>query len=73
MNAVKSPGDPQVIILGMGPSGVALAGLLGQRGVSTAVFDKLPGLYPLPRAAGMDHEVMRIAQELGKPRDDQGT
>ena len=57
--------DPEVLVVGMGPSGVALAGLLGQRGIRTAVFDRLPGLFPLPRAAGMDHEVMRIAQELG--------
>ncbi|MFI6367708.1 bifunctional 3-(3-hydroxy-phenyl)propionate/3-hydroxycinnamic acid hydroxylase [Nocardia sp. NPDC050630] len=56
--------DADVLIVGMGPTGVALAGLLGQNGVTAAVFDKLPGLYPLPRAAGMDHEVMRIAQEL---------
>ncbi|MBF4996502.1 bifunctional 3-(3-hydroxy-phenyl)propionate/3-hydroxycinnamic acid hydroxylase [Nocardia sp. BSTN01] len=56
--------DADVLIVGMGPTGAALAGLLGQHGIRTAVFDKLPGLYPLPRAAGMDHEVMRIAQEL---------
>lgn len=57
--------NPEVLVVGMGPTGVALAGLLGQRGIRTAVFDKLPDLFPLPRAAGMDHEVMRIAQELG--------
>jgi 3-(3-hydroxy-phenyl)propionate hydroxylase len=57
--------DADVLIVGMGPVGVTLAGLLGQNGISTIVFDKLSGLYPLPRAAGMDHEVMRIAQELG--------
>lgn len=54
-----------VIIAGLGPSGAMLAGLLGQRGVSVAVFDRLPDLYPLPRAAGLDHEVMRMVQELG--------
>ena len=54
-----------VIIAGLGPTGAALAGLLGQRGVRVAVFDRLPDLYPLPRAIGLDHEAMRIAQELG--------
>jgi 3-(3-hydroxy-phenyl)propionate hydroxylase len=54
-----------VIIVGLGPTGASLAGLLGQRGVSVAVFDRLPDLYPLPRAAGLDHEVMRMVQELG--------
>jgi 3-(3-hydroxy-phenyl)propionate hydroxylase len=53
-----------VVIVGLGPTGAALAGLLGQRGMRVAVFDRLPDLYPLPRAAGLDHEVMRIAQEL---------
>ncbi|WAC57564.1 bifunctional 3-(3-hydroxy-phenyl)propionate/3-hydroxycinnamic acid hydroxylase [Gordonia sp. SL306] len=57
--------DTDVLIVGMGPTGAALAGLLGQHGIRTAIFDQLPGLYPLPRAAGMDHEVMRVAQELG--------
>ena len=56
--------DVDVIIVGLGPTGATLAGLLGQRGMSVAVFDRLPDLFPLPRAAGLDHEVMRIAQEL---------
>ncbi|MGD9954514.1 MAG: bifunctional 3-(3-hydroxy-phenyl)propionate/3-hydroxycinnamic acid hydroxylase [Candidatus Nanopelagicales bacterium] len=57
--------DVDVLVVGMGPTGVALAGLLGLRGIRTAVFEKAEDLYPLPRAVGMDHEVMRIAQELG--------
>jgi 3-(3-hydroxy-phenyl)propionate hydroxylase len=56
--------EADVIIVGLGPTGATLAGLLGQRGLRVAVFDRLPDLYPLPRAAGLDHEVMRIAQEL---------
>src|SRR3954454_14231092 len=54
-----------VIIVGLSPTGATLAGLLGQRGLHVAVFDRLPDLFPLPRAIGLDHEVMRIAQELG--------
>jgi len=57
--------DADVLIVGMGPTGAALAGLLGQRGVRTMIFDEEEGLFPLPRAVGMDQEVMRIAQELG--------
>jgi 3-(3-hydroxy-phenyl)propionate hydroxylase len=56
--------EVDVIIVGLGPTGATLAGLLGQRGLRVSVFDRLPDLYPLPRAAGLDHEVMRIAQEL---------
>ena len=54
-----------VLISGLGPTGAVLAGLLGQRGVRVAVFDKLEHLFPLPRAVGLDHEAMRIVQELG--------
>ncbi len=54
-----------VIIAGLGPTGATLAGLLGQAGVRVAVFDRLPDLYPLPRAIGLDHEAMRIFQQLG--------
>jgi 3-(3-hydroxy-phenyl)propionate hydroxylase len=54
-----------VIIVGCGPTGATLAGLLGQAGIRVAVFDRLPDLYPLPRAIGLDHETMRIVQELG--------
>jgi 3-(3-hydroxy-phenyl)propionate hydroxylase len=57
--------QPDVTIVGLGPVGAMLAGLLGQRGVRVTVLDRLPDLYPLPRAVGLDHEVMRIAQELG--------
>ncbi len=54
-----------VIVVGLGPTGAALAGLLGQQGVRVAVLERLPSLYPLPRAIGLDHEAMRILQELG--------
>src|SRR3954454_144379 len=54
-----------VIIVGLSPTGATLAGLLGQRGLTVAVFDRLADLFPLPRAIGLDHEVMRIVQELG--------
>lgn len=54
-----------VIIAGLGPTGATLAGLLGQAGVRVAVVDRLPDLYPLPRAIGLDHEALRIVQELG--------
>ena len=54
-----------VIIAGYGPTGATLANLLVARGLQVAVFDKLPDLYPLPRAIGIDHEGLRIMQEVG--------
>jgi 3-(3-hydroxy-phenyl)propionate hydroxylase len=54
-----------VAVVGLGPTGAVLAGLLAQRGVSVVAFDRLDDLYPLPRAIGFDHEFMRVMQELG--------
>ena len=53
-----------VIIAGLGPTGATLAGLLGQSGMRVAILDRLPDLYPLPRAIGLDQESMRIVQQL---------
>lgn len=57
--------DVDVLVIGLGPTGATLAALLAQRGVRVAVFDRLPDLYPLPRAIGLDHEALRIWQGLG--------
>ena len=54
-----------VLVVGLGPTGATLTALLAQKGLRVAAFDRLPGLYPLPRAIGLDHEVMRIMQEIG--------
>ena len=57
--------DVDVAIVGCGPVGVTLAGLLAHRGLRVMAFDRETALYPLPRAAHLDHEVLRILQELG--------
>lgn len=54
-----------VLIAGGGPTGVTLAVLLAKRGVKVIVVDKAADIYPLPRAAHLDHESMRILQEAG--------
>lgn len=59
------PFDCDVLIAGGGPTGVTLATLLARRGVSVIVVEKEAGIYPLPRAAHIDHEGMRILQEAG--------
>ena len=58
-----SPFD--VAIVGLGPSGVVAAGLLGQAGLEVYACDKLPGVYEIPRAISLDHEIMRVFQQLG--------
>ena len=57
--------DCDVLIAGGGPTGVTLAILLARRGVSVIVAEKEAAIYPLPRAAHIDHEGMRILQEAG--------
>lgn len=59
------PFDCDVLIVGGGPTGVTLAVLLAKRGVRVIVTEKEAGIYPLPRAAHIDHEGMRILQEAG--------
>lgn len=57
--------DCDVLIVGGGPTGVTLAVLLARRGVSVIVAEQEAQIYPLPRAAHIDHEGMRILQEAG--------
>jgi len=55
--------DCDVLIIGGGPTGVTLAALLAKRGVSVIVAEKEADIFPLPRAAHIDHEGMRILQD----------
>lgn len=57
--------DCDVLIAGGGPTGVTLGILLAQQGLSVLIAEKEAGIYPLPRAAHLDHEVMRILQAAG--------
>lgn len=57
--------DVDVVIAGLGPVGAALAALLGDLDVSVLVVEPTAEVYPLPRAAHFDHEIMRLFQQLG--------
>ncbi|RGP35885.1 bifunctional 3-(3-hydroxy-phenyl)propionate/3-hydroxycinnamic acid hydroxylase [Pseudotabrizicola alkalilacus] len=57
--------DYDVAIVGYGPTGMALAALLGQLGRKVIVLERYTGLYNLPRAAAFDDETMRTFQSLG--------
>ena len=61
--ALEGPYD--VAIVGFGPSGAVAAGLLGAQGLRVFVCDKSPDVYELPRAFALDHEIMRVFQQLG--------
>lgn len=54
-----------VAIVGYGPAGAVAAALLGQAGFSVYVCDRLTGVYEIPRAIALDHEIMRVFQQLG--------
>ena len=53
-----------VAIVGYGPTGAVAAGLLGQHGIRTWVGDRVHTVYDKPRAIALDHEIMRVFQEL---------
>ncbi|MDO9356956.1 MAG: FAD-dependent monooxygenase, partial [Solirubrobacteraceae bacterium] len=57
--------DYDVIVCGLGPVGQLLALLLGDRGVRVLALDRAHEPYPLPRAAVVDDEVLRIMQAAG--------
>ena len=61
--------DCDVLIIGLGPVGASLAALLAQNGVTSVAMDKDEAVYPLPRAAHFDHEIMRLFQQLGLSDD----
>lgn len=57
--------EVDVLVVGYGPVGAALAGLLGRYGVRTLVVDKAPDIFTAPRAIALDNEALRILQMVG--------
>ena len=57
--------NPHILIIGLGPTGAVLAGLLGLLGVRTHVLERDREIHALPRAVHFDDEVMRVFQTLG--------
>ena len=57
--------DTDVLIVGAGPVGLTLALLLAKYGRSVAVYERQAEPFPLPRAAAMSHETVRVLQSAG--------
>lgn len=57
--------DCDVLIVGGGPTGVTLGIIAAGHGASVIICEREADIYPLPRAAHVDHEVMRIFQSIG--------
>jgi 3-(3-hydroxy-phenyl)propionate hydroxylase len=55
----------QVVVVGFGPSGVVSTSLLGAHGVRTLAIDKDRSVYDKPRAIALDHEILRLFDNLG--------
>ena len=54
-----------VLIAGLGPVGAALGVYLARSGVKVVVVEKTAEVYPMPRAAHLDHETMRLLDLAG--------
>ncbi|GIG88833.1 bifunctional 3-(3-hydroxy-phenyl)propionate/3-hydroxycinnamic acid hydroxylase [Plantactinospora endophytica] len=61
--------DVDVLVAGYGPVGATLAALLGRHGVATTVVDPGEAPHPLPRAAVLDAEVLRVLAGLPEVAD----
>lgn len=57
--------EADVVVVGLGPVGITLCNLLAAAGVRVEGIDAADDVYALPRAIGMDHEVMRVFQNIG--------
>ncbi len=59
------PIDTDVLVVGLGPVGAALANLLGRYGVKVLVIDQAFEIFTKPRAIALDNEALRILQLVG--------
>jgi 3-(3-hydroxy-phenyl)propionate hydroxylase len=57
--------DTEVIVVGLGPVGAALAALLGRYGIRVLAIDKATTIFTKPRAIALDNEALRILQLVG--------
>src|SRR5688572_25821966 len=53
-----------VAVVGLGPVGATCAALLGGLGVRTLAIERERAVYDKPRAFALDHEVMRVFEDL---------
>lgn len=58
-----------VVVVGLGPTGLTLAHLLGRRGVSVLVLEREPQFYGNARAVYTDDEALRVFQTAGVADD----
>ncbi len=59
------PAEVPAIVLGAGPTGLALAGLLGRKGVETLLVERNATTSDIPKAIVLDDEGFRTIQAIG--------
>ena len=57
--------DYRVVVVGHGPTGAIAASLLGHRNIRTLAIDRQRDVYDKPRAIAIDHEILRLLDNLG--------
>jgi 3-(3-hydroxy-phenyl)propionate hydroxylase len=65
MSIAVKPNEFQVMVVGFGPSGAVATSLLGDRGIRTLTIDRQRAVYDKPRAIAIDHEILRLLDNLG--------
>jgi 3-(3-hydroxy-phenyl)propionate hydroxylase len=65
MSSAVHANEFQVVVVGFGPSGAVATSLLGDRGIRTLTIDRQRAVYDKPRAIAIDHEILRILDNLG--------
>jgi len=54
-----------VAVIGLGPTGAVCTALLGSLGLKTIAIEREQAVYDKPRAFALDHEIMRVFEDLG--------
>ncbi len=68
-NNQSLPPETDVLIVGYGPVGAALAVSLGRFGIRTLVIDRSKEVWTAPRAIALDNEALRTLQMIGLTDD----
>src|SRR5215471_15620217 len=63
--SAQSPPYFSIIIVGAGPTGLAMGNLLGMLGIDVLILERNAGLSDLPKAIAIDDEGLRVCQAMG--------
>jgi 2-polyprenyl-6-methoxyphenol hydroxylase-like FAD-dependent oxidoreductase len=58
-------GDVPILVVGAGPTGLAMACELARHGAPVRIIDELPGILPFCRATGIHARTLEVFQDLG--------